>query len=109
MFENKLKLKRINIADATKIIAHVSLQDHLMPLQQYEHNGLVRPVDFSIFAREWTRVHAGHVFKKSSCLYGQHADLHAAVVACIAHESEWTLQDHTFMAQTFVMLETSGI
>ena len=44
-----------------------------------------------------------------SCLYGQHADLHAAVVACIAHESEWTLQDHTFMAQTFVMLETSGI
>ena len=27
MFENKLKLKRINIADATKIIAHVRLQD----------------------------------------------------------------------------------
>ena len=78
-----------------------------MPLQQYEHNGLVRPVDCFIFAREWTRVHAGHVVKKSSCLYGQHAGLHVtAVVACIAHESEWTPQDHTFMAQTFVMLES---
>ena len=28
---------------------------HLMPLQQHLYNGLARPADYFIFAREWNR------------------------------------------------------
>jgi len=30
-----------------------------MPPQQHLDNGLAHPADYSIFAREWTRLHVG--------------------------------------------------
>ena len=48
--------------------------------RQHLYNGLVRPVDYSIFAREWTRLQAGQsmLAQEWTLPHGQRAGLRPA-------------------------------
>jgi len=48
---------------------------HLIPQQQHLYNGLARPADYSIFAREWTRPPEGEsmLAQEWTCPHGQRA------------------------------------